>query len=84
MECSKYNKHLFLLNKTEKSIYDYYITLKKPKCPYCISSRNVIKIIHSMRSKSMINVSKFTKSFSIALSSDKMINYICNKCNNKF
>ncbi len=84
MECSKYNKHYFLLNKTQKSIYDFYKNLEKPKCPYCNNSREVIKIIHSNQSKSMKIVSKYTKSFSMNVLPDKMLNYICNKCNNKF
>ena len=47
MECTRWNKHTFLMNERQIEIMKYYQKIEKPVCKFCGKKTNVVKIIHS-------------------------------------
>lgn len=84
MEGCKYNKHLFLLNNTQKTIYKYYNNHpNKPACRKCGSKKDkdIIKLIHSNLSKSLNKVSQMTgELFVVRNECPKNKQWMCKKC----
>jgi hypothetical protein len=84
MECTRWNKHTFLLNERQKQIMKYYQNANKPKCKYCNRSSNVVGIVHSNKSKSLNKVYYLTGVIHIGYYDNKILNYLCKKCERAF
>ncbi len=84
MECTRWNKHTFLMNERQIEIMKYYQNVEKPVCNICRKKNNVVKIVHSSKSKSLRKVCQLTGDIKIGVFPNKMLNYFCKKCETAF